>query len=108
MVVYMNETLRHPPTYVKAIWAGVTAFGGSLLVALTTLQSSGVEPVNPGQLGWIEWLVIVLTTMAAFGGVYGLKNAAVGPSQTALKGSTPAPESAPAPEKTPPYPDLEP
>ena len=101
----MSDTLKHPPQYVKAIWAGVTAFGGSLLVALTTLQSAGVEPVNPGQLGWIEWLVIVLTTMAAFGGVYGLKNADVGTFATQhtvrdgeASGHTPPPPAGQPPE----------
>lgn len=79
----MSETLRHPTTYIKAIWAGVTAFLGSLLVALLTLQSAGVEPVNPGQLGWVEWLVITLTTLGAFGGVFGLKNAEVSQHQKA-------------------------
>lgn len=73
----MSETLAHPSTYIKAIWAGLTAFLGSLLVALLTLQSAGVDPVTPGQLGWIEWLTITLVTLGAFGGVFGLKNSDV-------------------------------
>ena len=56
--------------YVKAIYAGLTVFLGSLLAAL-----QAGEGVEISDLGTAAWVTIGLATVIAIGGVLGLQNA---------------------------------
>ena len=55
--------LNQPRTYIKAIYATVLAFLGTLGTAITD------ETVTGG-----EWITIATATILAAGGVYGLAN----------------------------------
>ena len=56
--------------YVKAGFAGLTVFLGSLLAALQA--GTGVEI---GDLGTASWVTILLAVVVAVGGVLGLQSA---------------------------------
>jgi len=53
-----------PAEYAKAIVAGVTAAGGTLVTAL-----------SDGSINATEWIVVVVTTVTAVGAVFGIGNA---------------------------------
>lgn len=57
------ETLKHPPMYVKAVYAAVVTFLGGLLTAI----ADGITAE--------EWIGMSLTTIVVTGGVFGLTNA---------------------------------
>lgn len=59
------------PYYVKAIYAGVVAFLGSLSAALL----AGGEEIGIGDISTAAWVAIILTTVLAVGGVLGLQAA---------------------------------
>ena len=63
----------------KALVAGVVAFASGLIAALSALP--GTDP-NPGDLGWVPWLTIIVATVGAVGAVFGISN---GPSPNAVK-----------------------
>ncbi len=58
------------PYYVKALYAGLTVFLGSLLAAL---QAGGGTEI--GDLGTPSWVTIALAVTFAIGGVLGLQAA---------------------------------
>lgn len=61
------ETLKHPDTYVKAIWTFFTT-------ALAQMVLVVVGDMSPADLSWAQWLTISLNTIVITGGVFGLKN----------------------------------
>ena len=56
----------------KAIYAGVVVFLGALLAAL-----QAAPDVSIGNLSTASWITIVLATVIAVGGVFGLSNKAM-------------------------------
>lgn len=59
------------PYYVKALYAGVVAFLGSLSAALL----AGGEEIAIGDISTAAWVAIILATVLAIGGVLGLQAA---------------------------------
>jgi len=59
------------PYYVKAIYAAVMAFLSGLLSALLAIE----ESAGIGDITTAGWIVIVLATLAAAGGILGLQAA---------------------------------
>jgi hypothetical protein len=57
--------------YIKAAYAGLVTFLGSLLAAL----QAGTEALGLGDLGTASWITIVLATIITVGGVLGLQAA---------------------------------
>ena len=56
--------------YVKALYAGLVAFLGSLLAALQAVADTGVTDISTA-----AWVTIGLATVLAIGGVLGLQSA---------------------------------
>jgi hypothetical protein len=59
------------PYYVKAAYAGLVTFLGSLLAAM----QSGAESIGINDISQAAWVTIILATIIAIGGVLGLQAA---------------------------------
>ncbi len=56
--------------YVKALYAGLVAFLGSLLAALQAVEGIGI-----GDISTASWVTMVLAMVLAIGGVLGFQSA---------------------------------
>ena len=69
------------PYYVKAIYAGVVAFLSGLLTALLGIS----EEAGIGDITTAGWIIIVLATIAAVGGILGFQAAPASVSTSVRK-----------------------
>ncbi len=56
--------------YVKALYAGLVAFLGSLLAALQAVADTGISDISAA-----AWVTMALATVLAIGGVLGFQSA---------------------------------
>jgi len=60
--------------YAKAVWAALSSFVASMLVALESLQAAGVNNPGLGDLSTTAWFTVAASVLAVTGGVFGFKN----------------------------------